>query len=173
MTTILVAYASKHHSTEGIAYRIGSILRQPCIFEVDVRPAAEVVTLAPYDVVILGSAVYMGQWQPAAIEFLSRFEGDLKRRDVWLFSSGPTGMGNPLELLKGWTFPEPLIPTIDNIQPHDIALFHGKLDTAELNIMERAAVAIVKAPIGDFRQWEMIDAWAEGIVQTLREKEHA
>jgi hypothetical protein len=35
---------------------------------------------------------------------------------VWLFSSEPTGEGDPLELLQGWKLPEELLPVVERIR---------------------------------------------------------
>jgi len=90
---------------------------------------------------------------------------------VWLFSSGPTGSGDPEALLKGWRFPESLKPVADQIKPVDIAVFHGRLVMDELFWLHRKMVRMVNAPAGDFRDWNAIDAWANGIARFLREKE--
>src|SRR5215510_2394587 len=99
MVKVLVAYASKHHSTAEIAEEIGKIIRYTDGLEVDVREVSTVTDLSPYGAVVLGSAVYMGQWQPAAAEFLKVHERELAQRPVWLFSSGPTGKGGVKELM--------------------------------------------------------------------------
>jgi menaquinone-dependent protoporphyrinogen oxidase len=167
MTHILVAYASKHHSTAEIAEVVGEVLRQGDGLEVDVRPVDEVRRLAPYDAVVVGSAVYMGQWQSAAAAFLKRHERELSERPVWLFSSGPTGQGDPSTLLHGWEFPEALQATAMRIKPRGITLFGGKLNPANLNILEQSAIKLVRAETGDFRNWSEIRAWAEQIVEAL------
>jgi menaquinone-dependent protoporphyrinogen oxidase len=169
MTNILVAYASKHDSTTDIAKVIGDVLRQSASLQVDVQPVIAVKNITAYDAVILGSAVYVGNWQSEAGEFLEKHEKELAERRVWLFSSGPTGEGDPKTLLKGWEFPEGLRPLVQRIRPHGTVLFHGNLDTEKLSFVERVVVKGVKAPMGDFRDWRMIREWAEGIAQTLNE----
>ena len=166
MTKILVAYATKHDSTAEIAHAIGRVLRESGI-QVDVRSVDVVEKLKPYDAVVLGSAVYAGQWQSNAAEFLKAYEAELTQKAVWLFSSGPTGEGAPQTVLKGWEFPEALKPIADRIQPHDVTLFHGKLDPKKLNFLERLMVKGVKAPMGDYRNWDEIRAWAYNIAQAL------
>jgi menaquinone-dependent protoporphyrinogen oxidase len=118
--------------------------------------------------VVLGSAVYAGQWRKEAAAFLETHEQALAKRPVWLFSSGPTGEGDPVQLMKGWRFPEALQPIADRIQPRDIAFFHGVLDTSKLSLPEKLIVKALKAPIGDFRDWEAITTWAEGIAAALQ-----
>lgn len=116
---------------------------------------------------VLGSAIYVGQWQSAAANFLKEHEQVLAQRPVWLFSSGPTGDSDPVTLLKSWEFPERLKPVVERIQPRDIALFHGRLDPAKLSLFERIVVKGVRAHLADSRDWNMIRAWAQGIAEAL------
>lgn len=166
MSTVLIVYASKHQATAGIARAIGEELRGAGL-QVDVRDVNRVGSIAPYAAVIVGSAIYMGQWQPAATQFLEMHEGELASRPVWLFSSGPTGEGHPIALMKGWTFPEKLIPLADRIAPRDIALFHGRIDPSRLSFLERTAVKMAQAPAEDSRDWKLIREWAHGIAYAL------
>ena len=162
MTAILVTYASKHHATEEIAHAIGKQLESHGV-NVETRKVEDVKTLEPYDAVVMGSAVYAGHWMKEAQEFLKEFVDDLAARPVWLFASGPTGEGDPLELVKGETHPDSLQEYITRIQPEEITVFHGKLDMDDLGFGERLIVRMVKAPTGDFRDWDMIKAWADKI----------
>lgn len=167
MRKVLVAYASKHHSTAEIADVIGAMLELDSTLDVAVRPVEVVKDITRYDAVVLGSAVYAGQWQTSAAEFLHRHAKELAQRPVWLFSSGPTGEGDPKTLMKGRNFPVGLQPLAEQIKPRDIAFFHGKLDPNKVSIMERSAIKMVHAPIGDFRNWDMIRSWASKISAAL------
>lgn len=169
MTYFLVTYASKHESTAEIAKAIGEVLQQiGTTTRVDVMPVEYVEDVTPYDAVVVGSAVYAGQWQPKAVEFLKKYEADLAERPVWVFSSGPTGEGDPKEMLEGWELPKALEPMIERIEPHDVVVFHGSLDPAKLNFLERLVVRGVKAPTGDFRDWDVIRGWAYNIARALQ-----
>lgn len=166
---VLVAYASKYGATAEIAERIGQAIQATgCI--VDVVPADKVADPLGYDGIILGSAVYAGQWRKEAALFLETYEQTLANRPVWLFSSGPTGAGDPVTLLKGWRFPEALQPIVDRIQPCDIAVFGGAMDVTNLNLLEKLIVKAMKAPVGDFRDWDRIHSWATEIGTALREE---
>ena len=89
---ILVAYASRHHGTEEMATEIAAALREAG-FSVDLRAAAEVSTTEPYGAVVVGSAVYLTEWERPALELIQRKRDVLAGRRVWLFSSGPVGNG--------------------------------------------------------------------------------
>jgi len=94
----------------------------------------------------------------------------LAEKPVWLFSSGPPGEGDPVELAQGWRFPGKLQPIADRIGPRDIALFHGAVDVDKLNFIERWMLKNVKTPVGDYRDWEAIASWATAIAEELREE---
>jgi|SRR5690606_25588173 menaquinone-dependent protoporphyrinogen oxidase len=167
MTKVLVTYASKHHATAEIADVIGKVLRRFDGLQVDVKDAETIKNIAPYEVIVVGSAVYAGHWQPTAVNFLKQNIEALAEKFVWVFSSGPTGEGDPKALMKGWEFPEGLRPLIEQIKPQDVTVFHGKLDPDSLNVFERFVVKGIKAPLGDYRDWEAIRDWALAIGHAL------
>lgn len=164
---VLVAYASKYGATAGIAEKIGETL-QANGFSVDVKPTKEVKDIRAYDAVILGSGVYAGGWLKPATDFLQSKEKDLSKIPVWFFSDGPTGEGDPLELMKGWRFPDNLRPLAGRIKPRDMVLFHGKMILEEMNFIERMLIKAMKASLGDYRDWKAISAWAEGVARELK-----
>lgn len=163
---VLVAYASKYGSTTEIAERIGQVLVRAGL-DVDVLPAEQTGEIERYQAVVLGSGVYAGHWRKGAVAFLEANETALARRPVWLFSSGPTGEGDPVEILDGWRFPHAQQAIADRIQPQDIAVFHGKIDLSTLHLGDKLIIKAVKAKVGDYRDWEAIEAWAGKIAQQL------
>lgn len=167
MQTILVSYASKYGSTEQIAQAIATTLRKAHL-DVHILPANAVDSLDAFSAVVFGSAVYVGAWTEDAMAFLKRFDVPLQMRPVWLFSSGPTGEGQASAILQGWKYPEALQAYIDRISPQDVRLFHGKLELEKLSWVQRWLVKAIKAPVGDYRQWAEIEAWAESITQELQ-----
>jgi menaquinone-dependent protoporphyrinogen oxidase len=46
-------------------------------------------------------------------------------------------------------------------------VFIGKLDKQELGLAEKLVVWMVKAPSGDFRDWQVVASWAGEIVKAL------
>lgn len=170
---ILVTCASKYGATAEIAKKIGEVLRQADL-HVDVLDVDGVRDLNQYSAVILGSAVYVGKWHKAAVKFLQDNEKALADRPVWLFWSGPTGEGDPVELVDGVRLPPDLQPIADRIQPRDIAVFHGHINPDKISFIEKWAIkSLVKKPFGDFRDWGSITSWATFIADTLKNTERS
>jgi menaquinone-dependent protoporphyrinogen IX oxidase len=46
------------------------------------------------------------------------------------------------------------------LQPVTEILFAGKLDPAKINFLMRKFMEMAKIPAGDFREWDVIAAWA-------------
>ena len=164
---VLVVYASQYGATAEIAEKIGEALRQAGL-NADVLSADSGCDPGSYGAVVLGSAVYIGRWRKEASRFLSANEKLLTGRPVWLFSTGPTGDGKAEELLQGWRFPGALKPVADRIQPRGITVFHGYLNNEKLNFIEKWMIKKVKAPAGDFRDWDAISRWARSIADALK-----
>lgn len=157
----LVTVASKHGATAEIGESLAQRLGERGI-DVEVLPPEVVGSAAGYDAVIIGSAVYAGHWMKTATEFVQRQADALRDRAVWLFSSGPLG--------------EPPVPAGDAVEVDRLVsdvsavghrVFSGSLERAQLGFGERAIVGMVRAPYGDFREWEAIDAWADEIAEML------
>ena len=163
---VLVAYASRSGSTAEIGERIAEVLRDAGV-TVELHAVDQVGELKDYSAVILGSAVYFGAWRKEAVKFLKAREEDLMSKKVWFFSSGPAGEGDPVELLDGWTFPVAQQEIADRIQPRGTAVFHGVMDEANLKYWEQLLLKMMEAPMGDFRDWDLITSWAEEIIRNL------
>lgn len=164
---LLVTYASKYGSTAEIAEVIGKEL-QIRGHETEVKAVGDIDDMSGYDGFVIGSAVYAGRWMKPAAKFLRSNQKLLANRPVWLFSSGPTGLGDPNEIMDGWNFPEDLEPLLETIKPNDIILFHGNVDLDKLNFAERMIIKSVKATVGDYRDWLVIRGWARKIDLDLK-----
>jgi menaquinone-dependent protoporphyrinogen oxidase len=113
---------------------------------------------AAYAAVVLGSAVYVGRWLEPARQYAAEHAAALRSRPVWMFSSGPIG--------------EPPFPADE---PHDVGalipltgarghrVFPGRLEKNRLSFGERAMVTAMRAPLGDFRDWDAVRAWGNEI----------
>lgn len=146
--TVLVAYASKHGATTEIAEALGHDLRSRGL-DADVIRADEVDGFDDYDALVLGSALYMGKWLPAAQALLTRCA---HHPHVWLFSSGPLG--------------EPPLPAPPDAGPRHHVI-PGRLERRGLSPVERGVVRLVHAPYGDFRDWDAVAELADEIAGEL------
>jgi menaquinone-dependent protoporphyrinogen oxidase len=158
---VLITAGSKHGSTAEIAETIAAEMAGRGL-DVICRPPGALDSIAGYDAVVIGSAVYAGRWRDEVKEFVERHAAELKELDVWLFSSGP--LGDPPKPAED---PVDAATMIAETDAREHRLFAGKLDKSELNLGERALVRAVKAPYGDFRDREAIRAWAAEITSFL------
>lgn len=160
---VLVTVGSRHGATAEIAAEIARCLAGSQVGLVAVPvPVTQRPDPGAFDAVVLGSAVYAGRWLEAAREYAAAHAPVLRTKAVWLFSSGP--IGEP-------PFPPDLPHDVDPLTSltgaRSHALFPGRLDKAHLTLGERAMVTAMRAPVGDFRDWPAVRAWAEGIAGEL------
>jgi len=173
---VLVAYATKHGSTKGIADFIGEKIREGGL-QVDVLEVGEVKNVGSYDAFVLGSALYMGYWMKEAKQFVSRNKAVLNTRPVWLFSSGPTG--NARKDAKGRDLLDPSVSGPFELEvlkeelhdARDHRVFFGAVEAKDMGFFTRQLLrssTIREAiPFGDFRDWREIEAWSLGIASSL------
>ena len=160
--TILIAYASKHGSTQEIAERIAAKLRQMGK-KAETRSVETVENPESYEALVIGSGIYYGSWLKAATEWVHQNQAVLATRPVWLFSSGPLGA----EVKDTEPQPKEIAEFQETIKPRDQQLFFGATDHSRLSFGERMMLKAVRAPEGDFRDWEAIEAWAASIAKNL------
>ncbi len=158
---VLIASASKHGSTFDIADEIARVLTARGLRVTD-KPIEEIDSVNAFDAVVIGSAVYVGRWMPEAVTFISRHAAALTARPVWLFSSGPIG-----EPPKPTEDPANLAEMIAKTGARGHRIFAGRLEPDRLGLGERAIVAMLRAPKGDFRDFAAIGAWAAEIADEL------
>jgi menaquinone-dependent protoporphyrinogen oxidase len=159
---ILIAYASKHGSTHEIARVVAQELRAAG-HGVAVRDVEEIHSIEVYDAIIIGSAIYMGRWMAEAQEFVERNQDKFGTVPVWLFSSGPLGE----DVEEGTGNPHNIEALMAMTKAVDCQVFDGRLDKEQLGLGERMIVRMVKAPAGDFRDWNAIREWAGRIAAEL------
>lgn len=162
---ILVTAGSKHGATLEIAKRIGETLQRHG-HHVEVTPAEQVEDLGAYEVVVLGSAVYAGHWVESAKAVAEMIASSPARPKTWIFSSGP--IGDPPK-------PEEEAVDVSEVSEGTSArghrVFSGKIDKSSLSFAERAILVAVRAPEGDFRDWDDIEDWANEIARQLAKED--
>ena len=158
---ILVTYATRSGSTAEVAAAIGGVLDARG-FSVDVRPIMDAPTLDDYAAVVIGSAVRTGSWLPEAVAFVEANRLVLNRVPVALFTVHVHNTGDdPASIARRRAYLYEVRPLINIVGE---VFFSGKIDRTKLSTLERLMVRAVKAPIGDFREWDKIRGWAETVL---------
>jgi len=160
-----VIVASRHDGTLEIARTIGEVLSARG-YTTDVNRLEHddsgEVELGPGDAVVLGSAVYAGEWMGRAQRFVEQHADDLHDRPLWLFSSGAKHGADGAEVSDTWI--DGLEASTDAVGHH---LFLSRIDPTRLTFGERFVATNNELPTGDFRDWDDIRAWANGIADAL------
>jgi len=173
MLRMLVVYSSRHGATAGIAERIGEVLRESKI-DVVVSKASEAPEPGDFDGYVIGSAAYIGKWEKDATSYVTRHQAVLAGRPVWLFSSGPVGTErvdkNGKSVLQD---PETVTELRPLVKPRATQVFFGAWDPSDPTasfaerLISRLPAVKPLLPTGDFREWPVIEAWAQGIAEEM------
>jgi menaquinone-dependent protoporphyrinogen oxidase len=158
---VLVSAGSKHGSTIEIAQAIGDELAR-FGHEAKVAPPEDVEGLSGIGAAIIGSGVYAGHWLPAVRQLIEKNAAGLAEMPVWLFSSGP--LGDPP---KPEEEPVDVAGLMRMVKAVDHRVFSGRIDLGRLGFAERAVVKALRAPVGDYRDWDAITSWAVDIATAL------
>lgn len=159
---ILVTAASKHGATDEVADAIARRIEASGI-TVDRLAPADVTSVADYDAVVVGSAVYILQWMPEAHDFMERFKDELPAGRVWAFSVGMNGV--PKHSRQDGSRVGPLLT---HVKCRDLHTFAGRYKPSLLSLRERSVARLACVVEGDFRDWEAVDQWADEIVEALK-----
>jgi menaquinone-dependent protoporphyrinogen oxidase len=176
---VLVAYATRHGATAGIAERIARALEKSGL-SVDLKKIDDVRTTDGYDAFVIGSAAYYFHWLKEASTFVRNHKHEFEKRPVWLFSSGPLGDdkvdAEGHDILKG-AVPREFAEFSQTLDARDKHVFFGAFDpdAEPVGLMERFTrllPAVREAlPSGDFRDWTEIETWARRIADEVRSTE--
>ena len=156
--TLLVAYASKHGSTQEVAEAVAEQLRAGGR-EVDLRRAADVDDLTPYDGVVLGGSLYVGRWHEDARRFLSTYREELSALPLAVFALGPK-TAEQKDLADARTQLDKALSKTPELEPRSVAVFGGVIDPSKLRF------PLNRLPASDARDWDAIDAWVDELPAT-------
>jgi len=167
---ILVTYASRTGSTVGVAEAIGKALTEKGA-QVEVRPMSDVKDLAPYDAVVVGSAIQNRAILPEALQFIQAHHTELAQKPFADFVVCITlGMknGDYRNFVAEW-----LRPIHALVKPVSEGLFAGVLDISKLpslsdRIKFRMSVLLGIWEEGDHRDWAAIHDWAAKLAPMLQ-----
>ncbi|OPX69041.1 MAG: protoporphyrinogen oxidase [Methanoregulaceae archaeon PtaB.Bin056] len=161
---ILVAYASVHGSTAGVAEAIGKALQIEG-YSVDIAPMKTVSSPGDYDSIVIGAPVYMGKVVGDVKKFVVKHRDALARVPVAAFCIGVAPLGKDpgdVDTIMN-IFRTALAP----LEPVDVTMFAGKIDMEKLPFMHKWIWKKMDGPVGDFRDWEAIGVWARELPRKL------
>jgi menaquinone-dependent protoporphyrinogen oxidase len=163
MARILIAYASKKGSTTEIAQAIGKEL-QTAGHGVEVMEMGTVTSLTGYNAIVIGGPMYVGKIEGMG-KFVKRHSAELARVPVAGFvvclaaaAKDPEGMA--------WA-EKALHAALDPLRPVAETIFAGRLDPSKLSWLQRWMTEKAKSPVGDFRDWTAIAAWARELPEKM------
>ena len=68
---------------------------------------------------------------------------------------------------------DPVLKAVPHVKPVEMGFFAGTLDYSKLNLVYRTVMKSKMkkrgVPEGDFRDWDAIRSWAEGLCLKLKE----
>jgi menaquinone-dependent protoporphyrinogen oxidase len=156
---VLVAYATGAGSTAEVAAEVGRVIQRAEDVSVHVQSVRAVRGIQEYDAVIIGTAIRAGKPLPATSEFVKTNREALSKRPVAYFVVCLTMKEeNEKTCQEVEAYLDPLKKMVP---PVTVGLFAGVMEYAKLPLVLRLIVRAMKAPEGDFRDWQAIRAWAE------------
>jgi menaquinone-dependent protoporphyrinogen oxidase len=164
--TVLVAVATRHGATGEIAERIGADLAERGL-DVEARRPQEVNDVSRYEAVVLGSAIYFGNWMKEARTFVDAHADELAERPSWLFASGSITGDPPVADDPNAIRSSLVEKLVSATHAREHRVFAGKLDSSTLSLSERLPVRMARGREGDWRDWRAVDEWAASIARHL------
>jgi menaquinone-dependent protoporphyrinogen oxidase len=159
---VLVAYGTRAGSTAGVAERVAEVLNRNGL-AAQAEEVKKVKDTASYDAVVLGSSIRAGKLKPEVLKFLDKNKADLSAKPFAAFilclamkSADEKGRATAATYIE---------PVRERIKPLSEGLFAGTYDPSKWSFVERRIMKMIKAPPGDFRKWDDIEAWAASLVR--------
>jgi menaquinone-dependent protoporphyrinogen oxidase len=152
MSRVLLVYATKYGSVGEVSRFVGAVLRDEGA-ETTIAEVGESPDPAGFDLVVLGTGLYMGRLHRGARRFLREHHAELSEVPFAVFAMGPLSSAvderekvRP-QLEKGLArYPE--------IRPIVAEIFGGVIDPAKLSF------PFSHMPAGDHRDWDEIRRFA-------------
>ena len=178
MKKVLIAYSTWAGATHEIAEKISKVF-QSNSFDIDVAAANECKNIDNYDVILLGTSIHAGQTGKSFRYFIKQNIDILINKPTAIFIVCANMMfdseENKDETLA-WL--EKVLGKYEIFNPISIGLFGGATltngeDFNKLNILIRKMITAMNKNMttkhgkSDFRNWELINTWAEGVIKQL------
>ncbi len=158
---VLVIYASEAGSTEEVAIFIKDLILE-ADYEVDLCKVDAVKDITEYDVIMIGSPIYVGKWKKEATNFVENNAEQLQSKKVFYFLTCMNLTSTDQEKLD--QVPQFLTYERGLVEPISEGRFAGVINPKKLSFFKRMMIKLVKAPEGDFRDWEEIANWTRNSI---------
>ncbi|MGZ8687166.1 MAG: flavodoxin domain-containing protein [Gaiellaceae bacterium] len=155
MARVLVAYASKYGSVEEVARFVGGVLRDEGA-DCDVVATREAPHLNGYDLVVLGTGLYMARLHRDAGRFVRRHRDELARVPFAVFAMGPLS-ADPVEKETVRAQLEHGLERYPELAPVATEIFGGVI------VPEKMPFPFNRMPAGDHRDWDEIRRFAASL----------
>lgn len=175
----LVVYGSRYGTSAEISEEIAKVLTDEGM-ETDLVDSNDIkeFDISPYDLIVVGSGIKIGQWTKSSKNFLKKHKEELKNKNVALFVS--CGAANEEESQEeGWK-----VYLIDFAEknlinkPIDLALFGSVYDPeAKHGLMFKIVNMTIKKKLEkkgidasgkiDYRNWDEIRSWSKNLVSKV------
>ena len=155
MTQVLIVHASKYGSVEEVARYVAAVLRDQgagC----DVIAARDAADLDGYDLVVLGTGLYMNRVHRDARRFLRDHHATLAQEPFAVFAMGPLG-NEPEEKAKARPPLDHALGRYPDLDPAAIAIFGGVIEP------DKMSFPFNHMPAGDHRDWDEIRDFARSL----------
>lgn len=173
MPEVMIIVGSRHGATRGIADRIAETLRSEGLL-VGFFDAADAPAPQSADAVVIGGAAYMGKWLDEVTAYIRKHRELLADRPTWLFASGPVGEEKVDKQNRDVLAPPSfLTEAARDLGARGTRVFFGRWDPHDppIGVAERLfrllPVSRDVLPVGDFRDWPAIEAWAREIAREI------
>ncbi len=176
---VLVAYGTRWGSTEAVAKELTSLLRKRGqLTDMLDLGKNETADLEPYDLVIIGSGIAYGSWSKGAVRFLERNSKMLSEKRLAMFACCGDLLFDPS---KAEEYERKYLQDVARryeLEPFSLGLFGGVIDFERYSFLVKGILSMKNAGKKDmkergidpdkpydFRDWEKIKAWGEGLLE--------
>jgi menaquinone-dependent protoporphyrinogen oxidase len=170
---VLIVYATVFGSTRSIAERIAVRISTASsgdytttVLPVDTQPPPNI---SDYDALIVGSCIHGQQWIKPGRNFIKAHSKQFKLdpKPIWLFSVGVPELNPQWRGGKEKTKVEKKLRKYVNFKCHE--LLNGEWKEESTPPVTFCCFKCRRSvDFGDYREWDLIDAWADRVLLELR-----
>ncbi|MEI6126953.1 MAG: flavodoxin domain-containing protein [Pseudomonadota bacterium] len=161
----LLVYSSIYSSTAEVAYWIKAIVGSEQVL--DVKRLDQVITVKPYDYVIIGSYSKWEKPSPLIYKFVEFWKAELEKKQVCYFLLGGDwdetmvlkAPGAPVKIIAGRNYLFDIQAKYPNIKPVVIAGFGGRQVISTLRGADKFMIRLIEKLSREGAHWVGLDIW--------------